>query len=101
MAWPYIDLDTSEFVKFVVARATASKVAESKAEGEATGEARGEARGESRARVKMLSTQLQTKFGHLPAWAEQRLKTARKAQMERWAKKILTAQTLEGTIGRK
>jgi len=38
--------------------------------------------------------QLTTKFGSVPKWAEERLEKATSGQIERWSKKILTAETL-------
>ena len=52
-------------------------------------------------RAKMLRDQLKTKFGTLPKWVEERLEEATSAQIGRWAKKILTADTLEGVVGKK
>src|SRR5205814_1131490 len=49
----------------------------------------------------MLRGQLETKFGSVPKWVDQRLEAATSAQVERWSKKILTADTLEGVIGKK
>ncbi|HZO57731.1 MAG TPA: hypothetical protein VFB63_33775 [Bryobacteraceae bacterium] len=53
------------------------------------------------AQANMLRSQLATKFGTVPKWAEDRLEAATSAQVERWAKKVLTADTLEGVIGKK
>ena len=63
----------------------------------AEGEALGEARGMSR----VLHEQLATKFGPLPKWASDRMAQASPAQVERWAKKVLTAGTLEAVLGKK
>jgi hypothetical protein len=49
----------------------------------------------------MLRRLLGTKFGNVPKWADERLEAATSAQIERWSKKILTADTLEGVIGKK
>ena len=48
----------------------------------------------------LLYELLQTKFGPLPKWVEDRLSKANPSQLERWAKKILTA-SLEGVLGRR
>ena len=53
------------------------------------------------ARANMLRGQLATKFGRLPKWVDERLEEATSVQIERWAKKILTADTLEGVLGKK
>lgn len=47
----------------------------------------------------LLREQLETKFGRLPRWAEFRLSEATPPQLERWAKKVLTADTLESVVG--
>ena len=52
------------------------------------------------ARANMLRTQLATKFGKLPKWVDERLEAATSIQVERWSKKILTAVTLEGVLGK-
>ena len=49
----------------------------------------------------MLRGQLAAKFGSLPKWVDQRLEAATSAQVERWSKRILTADTLEGVVGKK
>ena len=49
----------------------------------------------------MLRGQLETKFGSLPKWVDERLETASSVQVERWSKKILTADTLEGVLGKR
>jgi len=52
-------------------------------------------------RAKMIRGLLVTKFGKLPKWVDERLEEATSVQIERWSKKILTAETLEGLLGRK
>ena len=89
MAWPYIDIAKNVGLQGIIAKATAQKFAEGKTEGKAEG------------RVEMLRGLLHTRFGPLPKWAGQRLENASKNQIERWANKILTAQSLEGVIGKK
>ena len=49
----------------------------------------------------MLRGQLEMKFGSLPKWVDERLEAATSVQVERWSKKILTADTLEGVLGKK
>ena len=53
------------------------------------------------AQANMLRSQLATKFGTVPKWADDRLETATSVQIERWSKKILTADSLEGVLGKK
>lgn len=49
----------------------------------------------------MLRGQLETKFGKLPKWVDERLEAATSVQVERWSKKILAADTIEGVLGKK
>jgi predicted transposase YdaD len=71
------------------------------AEGLAEGLAEGKAQGEAVGMAKMLQGMLHAKFGRVPKWADDRLGKANKAQIERWSKKFVNAQTLEGVIGKK
>jgi hypothetical protein len=52
------------------------------------------------ANAKLLRGQLAAKFGKLPKWVDERLEEATSVQIERWSKKILTADTLEGVLGK-
>ena len=52
-------------------------------------------------KAEVLEEQLAIKFGPVPKWAAHRLAHASPAQIERWTKKILTADSLEGVLGRK
>jgi hypothetical protein len=52
------------------------------------------------ANAKMLRGMLATKFGKLPKWVDERLEEATSVQIERWSIKILTADTLEGVLGK-
>ena len=60
-----------------------------------------QAKGRGEGMVQMLREQMQTKFGPLPKWAEARLSQGSPAQMERWARKVLSANTLESVLGKK
>jgi len=64
-----------------------------------TAMAEGKALGKAEGMTTLLREQLSSKFGPLPKWARERLDKATYAQIERWARKILTAQTLEGVLG--
>ncbi len=55
----------------------------------------------TRGMVQIVRRQLEAKFGTLPKWADDRLGKATSTQVERWSKKILTADTLEGVVGRR
>ena len=48
-----------------------------------------------------LRSQLKTKFGRVPVWAQERLASATSAQLEAWCQKILVADTIEGVIGKR
>jgi hypothetical protein len=52
-------------------------------------------------RAKMLRGLIGTKFGKRPKWVDERLEGATSVQLERWAKRTLTAETLEGVLGKK
>ncbi len=83
-----IDIEKNEFLKDI----WTSGVKKGRAEGRAEGKEEGMAR--------VVREQLETKFGRLPKWARERLARATPARLARWAKKILTAETLEGVLGR-
>jgi hypothetical protein len=51
--------------------------------------------------VRIIRTLLKAKFGKLPKWVDERLSHASLSDVERWAKKLVTADTLEGVLGRK
>ena len=53
------------------------------------------------ANASLLRGQLTSKFGRLPKWVVERLEDATPVQIERWSKKILTAETLEAALGKK
>jgi hypothetical protein len=59
------------------------------------------AEGKALGKNSLLHEQLETKFGPLPKWAADRMASASPAQVERWAKKVLTAETLEAVLGKK
>jgi hypothetical protein len=56
--------------------------------------------GRVQGKSEMLRDQLEIKFGSLPKWAGDRLASATPAQLERWAKKVLTGSTLETVLGK-
>jgi hypothetical protein len=51
-------------------------------------------------RAKILRGQLAAKFGKLPKWVDERLEEATSVQIGRWLKKLPTADTLEGVLGK-
>ena len=51
--------------------------------------------------VSIIRISLETKFGKLPKWLDERLGHAKLSDAGRWAKKVITAETLEGVLGKK
>jgi hypothetical protein len=51
--------------------------------------------------VGVVRTLLETKYGELPQWAEERLAHAKLSEIPRWVKKFVKADTLEGVLGKK
>jgi hypothetical protein len=51
-------------------------------------------------RAKMIRAMLETKFGKLPKWVDERLAKAKSDEIESWEKKLLKAGTLEGVLGK-
>jgi len=50
--------------------------------------------------AKIIRGQMEAKFGKLSKWVDERLEKAKSDEIERWSKKLLTAGTLEGVLGR-
>ncbi len=59
----------------------------------------GRAAGLAEGRAESLRSLLHEKFGALPKWADQRIAAAKPLDLDRWLKKVLTADTLEGVVG--
>ena len=53
------------------------------------------------ARVEILRDQLTAKFHTVPEWADEKLESATPAQVQRWLRKILTAETLTDVLGKR
>ena len=70
-------------------------------EGEAKGKAEGEAKGKADGMSLLLQHLLESKFGALPKWARTRVENATPAQVERWAKRVLSADAIEQVIGKR
>ena len=51
-------------------------------------------------RVETLRDQLEMKFGSLPAWAIERVMGGSGEEMRLWTRKVLTARSLPGVLGR-
>jgi hypothetical protein len=48
----------------------------------------------------IIRIQLRAKFGELPKWVDERLSNAKLSDVARWAKRFVTAKTLEGVLGK-
>ncbi|CCE24462.1 conserved protein of unknown function [Methylotuvimicrobium alcaliphilum 20Z] len=46
----------------------------------------------------MLSKQIRLKYGELPSWAANKIEHADTEQLENWAERILTAESLEALL---
>ena len=51
--------------------------------------------------VRIIRGQLETKFGKLPKWADDGTGHSKLSDIMRWAKRLVTAETLEGVLGKK
>ena len=80
-----IDISQHAFLQSILDRGRAEGKVEGKAEGE----------------LKFILKQMKAKFGRIPAWADHRLLAATPSQLNRWTLKILTADTIEGVLGRR
>jgi hypothetical protein len=89
MASDVIDIEKNEFFR--------DKIRDLKDQAQASGWAKGRSEG----MMHLLREQIQTKFGPLPKWAEERLSQGSPAQVVRWARKVLAAKTLESVLGKK
>lgn len=72
----------------------ATLLEEGRQEGRRQGRLEGLLDGESR----ILTRQLQLRFGSLPEWAKARLQAATSEQLETWGERILTAHSLEEVL---
>ncbi len=66
-------------------------------EGIAKGMQEGLLRGQARA----IARQLAQRFGELPSWVHEKLKSATPAELDAWVDAILEADSIEGAIGEK
>ena len=55
-------------------------------------------KGEARGERQMLSRQLTTRFGPLPAWASEQIAAAGIESLETWSVQLLTADSLEESL---
>ena len=61
----------------------------------------GRAEGIAMGMARTLRDLLETKFGSLPAWVAERVGGGSEEQMQLWTRKVLTARTLEGVLGKR
>ena len=74
----------------------AKGMAKGRVEGRVEGLVEGRVEGESR----LLKRQLERRFGLLPEWASERLRSAKEEELEAWSEAVLTAPTLEAVFGK-
>jgi predicted transposase/invertase (TIGR01784 family) len=73
-------------------------LAASRVEGETEGEAKGRAEGEAKGRAALLLKQLGLRFGHLGPATRERVEAASVEQLDGWAERVLTAETLDEAL---
>lgn len=66
----------------------------------AEGMEKGRAEGRAEGRASFLLQILAERFGPLPSWADERVKTASAEQLNAWAGRLFGASTLEDVLGR-
>lgn len=71
---------------------------EGRAEGWEAGRTKGRAEGRAEARAEVLLKLVQLKFGALPDSAEEKVRRASLEELDRWAERVLSAQSLEETL---
>jgi hypothetical protein len=62
------------------------------------GKQEGRLEGELAGEAKMLTRQLQRRFGDLPTWASQKIADAELSSLEEWSLRILDAPTIESVL---
>ena len=61
-------------------------------------EARGEKKGVKKGQLRLLTKQLEARFGALPDWAAKQLAAASLRKLERWSLQVLTAKSLKAAL---
>ncbi len=61
----------------------------------------GEQRGEQKGEAKMLTHQLQRRFGNIPDWANERIAKAESSSLEEWGLRIFDAESLDDVFADK
>ncbi|MBF0436102.1 MAG: Rpn family recombination-promoting nuclease/putative transposase [Magnetococcales bacterium] len=85
----------SQFAREIISKAKPEWVQLVRQEGEQIGEQRGEQRGEQKGEAKMLTRQLQLRFGSVPDWASEKIAKAELSSLEVWSLRIFDAKSLE------
>ncbi|MBF0437051.1 MAG: DUF4351 domain-containing protein [Magnetococcales bacterium] len=70
-------------------------------DGEQKGEQRGRQDGEKKEAAKILTRQLQRRFGTLPDWANEKIAKADLSSLEEWSLHIFDAQSLDDVFSDK
>jgi hypothetical protein len=96
-----IDIEKNVILKDIWNSGRAAGKAEGRAEGEAKGEAKGRAAGKAEGRAQALISLLRAKFNRVPRWAQERIAKATPERLELWTRRTLTAETIEGVIGKR
>ncbi len=68
-------------------------------EGRKKGLQEGRKKGLQEGEARLLSRQLERRFGELPAWVGQRLESADAGRLLEWGERVLTASSLEEALG--
>ena len=68
---------------------------EGRIEGQLEGKRQGEREGQQKGAAQILTTQIISKFGHIPDWAKARIKQTDETTLTQWAVKVLDAQCVE------
>ena len=76
-------------------RDEAYQLKQARLEGEARGEAIGQAKGMLAAKRETLQNLIQLEFGDLPEWAQEKINTAEKEDLDQWVVATLTANSIE------
>ncbi len=84
----------SQFAQEILAKGKSEWAAMVRQEGRQEGEQIGEQKGEA----KILTRQLQRRFGNLPEWASDKIAKAELSTLEEWSLRILDAPTLESVL---
>lgn len=88
----------SEFARRYVAQGRAEGKAEGMAEGEAKGRAEGMAKGEAKGKAELLLRLLVRRFGRVSAEVEQRVRAASIEELDTFAERVLTAESLDEVL---